>query len=78
MSRILSRNHNAGEKFRLASVDISAKGYPVYDNGTTVSQEFINNCLKFNIDRIDNIVGENVIFLIFNIFQLWFCQNAVS
>lgn len=36
-----------------------------------------NICTINNIERIGNIVGENVVFIIFNIFQLWFCQNAI-
>ncbi|CAB4482385.1 hypothetical protein RhiirA5_411615 [Rhizophagus irregularis] len=34
-------------------------------------------CKTINSDRIQNIIGENTVFLIFNIFQLWFCQNAI-
>uniref|UniRef100_A0A1D1XPF9 UPF0658 Golgi apparatus membrane protein C23H3.04 n=1 Tax=Anthurium amnicola TaxID=1678845 RepID=A0A1D1XPF9_9ARAE len=37
-----------------------------------------DKCKDTTINRIDNIVGENVVFLIFNIFQFWFCQNAIG
>ncbi|RIA87006.1 hypothetical protein C1645_828399 [Glomus cerebriforme] len=60
ISRMLTRNNNAGNLF------------------TTLSEQFKNRrCVNINKDRIGNIVGENVVFLIFNIFQFWFCQNAI-
>lgn len=34
-------------------------------------------CTQSSMDRINNIYGENVIFILFNIFQVWFCFDAI-
>ncbi|RIA87713.1 hypothetical protein C1645_776681 [Glomus cerebriforme] len=36
-----------------------------------------NVCVKPSKDRMSLIIQENVIFMIFQLFQLWFCLNAV-
>ncbi|CAB4411219.1 unnamed protein product [Rhizophagus irregularis] len=36
-----------------------------------------NDCARPSKDRMLLIIQENVIFMIFQLFQLWFCLNAV-
>ncbi|CAG8450295.1 12654_t:CDS:10 [Acaulospora morrowiae] len=36
-----------------------------------------DTCISYSVDRINNIYGENIIFILFNIFQVWFCFNAI-